>query len=89
MRIVIGVLLVVVASVVTLRVVAARGWRVRTDALVAAMVHAPHRPAPGRFTVAELEGLLVPVAGEGEWLLPDGVEPYWRGELRGVVFEHD
>jgi hypothetical protein len=32
-------------------------------------------------------GLLVPLAGEVEWLLPAGAQPYWRGELLEAAFE--
>jgi hypothetical protein len=55
-------------------------------------VHGRSVPTPwqGRWLRYERRaGLLVPVAGEVEWLLPAGAQPYWRGELQEVAFGTD
>jgi hypothetical protein len=47
-------------------------------------------PWQGRWLRYERRaGVLVPVAGEVEWLLRAGRQPYWRGELREVALDHD
>jgi hypothetical protein len=47
-------------------------------------------PWQGRFSrYARRAGFRVPLAGEVEWILPEGPQPYWRGELTGVAFEQD
>ena len=33
------------------------------------------------------DGMLIPIAGEVAWLLPEGRLPYWRGRLTGIRFE--
>jgi hypothetical protein len=30
----------------------------------------------------------IPTAGEVEWLLPEGPEVYWRGEITNIDFEY-
>jgi hypothetical protein len=55
-------------------------------------VHGHSIPTPwqGRWLHYERRaGLLVPVAGEVAWLLPEGALPYWRGRLIEVAYEHD
>lgn len=43
-------------------------------------------PWRGRFSgYEEREGIRIPLAGEVEWLLPGGPQPYWRGEIVGVT----
>ena len=32
-------------------------------------------------------GMKVPMAGEVEWLLPEGSQKYWRGEITGIAFD--
>lgn len=45
-------------------------------------------PWQGRWTeYGERNGVRVPLAGEVEWLLPEGPQPYWRG--RAVEIVHD
>jgi hypothetical protein len=47
-------------------------------------------PWQGRFSeYEEREGMHVPMAGEVEWLLPDGPQVYWRGRIveAGYSFE--
>jgi hypothetical protein len=47
-------------------------------------------PWQGRFShYARRAGFRVPLAGEVEWLLPEGPQPYWRGELTSVAYEQD
>lgn len=47
-------------------------------------------PWQGRFSsYARRAGLRIPMAGEVEWILPEGPEPYWKGELTGVAYEQD
>lgn len=46
-------------------------------------------PWQGRFSRYESrDGVTIPIAGEVEWLLPEGARPYWRGELTAVSFEY-
>ena len=73
-------------------------FRFGRDGLVAG-VFAPERmrdvrgrgvPTPwqGRWWDYRLQdGLLVPHAGEVEWLLPEGPQPYWRGQVTDVAYE--
>lgn len=45
-------------------------------------------PWRGRFTRYEQrDGMEIPIEGEVGWLLPDGPQVYWRGEITGVQFE--
>jgi hypothetical protein len=45
-------------------------------------------PWQGRFTRYERRGsMLIPVSGEVEWILPEGAQPYWRGEIVHVTYE--
>lgn len=45
-------------------------------------------PWQGRWTEwAERNGMLIPVAGEVEWLLPEGPQPYWRGHITEMVYD--
>ena len=45
-------------------------------------------PWQGHFVRYENHGgMKVPMAGEVEWLLPDGPQKYWRGEITGIAFE--
>lgn len=47
-------------------------------------------PWQGRFSsYARRAGLRIPMAGEVEWILPEGPQPYWKGELTGVAYEQD
>lgn len=46
-------------------------------------------PWRGRFTRYERrDGMEIPIEGEVEWLLPDGPQVYWRGEITDVKFEY-
>jgi hypothetical protein len=36
---------------------------------------------------AERDGMIIPLAGEVEWLLPDGPQPYWRGRITAATYE--
>jgi hypothetical protein len=45
-------------------------------------------PWQGRFSeYDERAGMRIPLAGEVEWLLPEGPQVYWRGRLVGVEYE--
>lgn len=45
-------------------------------------------PWQGRFSRYETRGgMKIPVSGEVAWLLPDGIQTYWRGEITDVWFE--
>jgi hypothetical protein len=45
-------------------------------------------PWQGRFSRYEARhGFLIPISGEVEWLLPEGPQLYWQGEITGVTFE--
>lgn len=45
-------------------------------------------PWRGRFwNHGERAGMLVPLDGEVEWLLPDGAKPYWRGRITEIEYE--
>ncbi len=45
-------------------------------------------PWQGRFWGYEVRGgMLVPLEGEVEWLLPDGAKPYWRGRIISIAYE--
>jgi len=35
----------------------------------------------------ERNGMTIPVTGEVDWVLPEGAQPYWRGEITGITFE--
>jgi hypothetical protein len=37
----------------------------------------------------EQDGLLAPRCGEVEWLLPQGPQPYWRGQVTRIEYELD
>jgi hypothetical protein len=42
----------------------------------------------GRFWGHEVRGgMLVPLQGEAAWLLPEGVQPYWRGTSTALAHE--
>ena len=46
-------------------------------------------PWQGRFARYEERGeIKIPIEGEVEWLLPDGPQVYWRGEITDVDFEY-
>lgn len=46
-----------------------------------------HTPWQGRFEqYAERGGFIIPLAGEVEWLLPAGPQPYWRGRITSAAF---
>jgi hypothetical protein len=43
-------------------------------------------PWRGRFwNYQDRGGMRVPINGEVAWLLPDGAQPYWRGEVTAIV----
>lgn len=45
-------------------------------------------PWQGRWSdYAEREGMRVPLRGEVEWLLPDGPQVYWRGQIVEIEYE--
>ena len=45
-------------------------------------------PWQGHFVRYENHGgMKIPMAGEVEWVLPEGPQKYWRGEITSVVFE--
>lgn len=45
-------------------------------------------PWQGRFwNYQERDGMLVPLNGEVEWLLPEGPKPYWRGSVTEIAYE--
>jgi Family of unknown function (DUF6920) len=45
-------------------------------------------PWQGRWwDYEEQDGVLAPRSGEVEWLLPQGAQPYWRGEVTQLDYE--
>ena len=47
------------------------------------------RPTPWQGSFARYEvrdGVCIPLNGEVAWLLPEGPQPYWRGEITGVTY---
>jgi hypothetical protein len=45
-------------------------------------------PWQGRFwNYALRNGMLIPLAGEVAWLLPEGPKPYWRGRITAIEYE--
>lgn len=45
-------------------------------------------PWRGRFWDYEPRGgMLVPLEGEVEWVLPEGAKPYWRGRIERIEYE--
>lgn len=45
-------------------------------------------PWQGRFSdYQERGGMLIPLYGEVEWILPEGPAPYWRGRLLSATYE--
>ena len=47
-------------------------------------------PTPWQACVSRYEehsGMKVPMAAEVEWLLPEGPQIYWRGEITEIAFE--
>lgn len=45
-------------------------------------------PWQGRFSRYEQRaGFRIPLAGEVEWMLPEGPQPYWRGEIIQATYE--
>jgi hypothetical protein len=52
--------------------------------------HAMDTPWQGRFhDYAERDGLVIPLAGDVEWLLPGGPQPYWRGRITAATFAQE
>jgi hypothetical protein len=44
-------------------------------------------PWEGRWSQYERrEGILIPIAGEVAWILPEGPKPYWRGQVTSLVY---
>jgi hypothetical protein len=44
-------------------------------------------PWQGHFSrYAQRGAMKIPLAGEVEWVLPDGPQPYWRGEITTAVY---
>jgi hypothetical protein len=47
-------------------------------------------PWTGRFgDYARVSGMMIPMSGEVEWLLPEGSMPYWRGRIVQAKYEPD
>ncbi len=47
-------------------------------------------PWQGRFWhYRQMGGMLVPLEGEVGWVLPEGLQPYWRGEITSLVHAFD
>ena len=45
-------------------------------------------PWQGRFSRYDVrDGVRIPLAGEVEWILLEGPQPYWRGEITSITFE--
>jgi hypothetical protein len=56
-------------------------WRTVNGELIAT-------PWEGRFwNYAWRDGMRVPLEGEVAWLLPEGVQPYWRGRIESISYE--
>jgi uncharacterized protein DUF6920 len=46
-------------------------------------------PWQGRFwDHARHDGMLIPMSAEVEWLLPEGPQPYWRGQITRAAYEY-
>ncbi len=46
-------------------------------------------PWQGRFWDYQLrDGMLVPMEGEVEWLLPEGPQPYWRARIERIEYQY-
>jgi hypothetical protein len=96
------IVLLIVGGVVTIAAaVIAYGavyWQSSTLALIDS-VHAESRwrtvngeliatPWEGRFwNYGWRDGMRVPLEGEVAWLLPEGVQPYWRGRIESISYE--
>jgi hypothetical protein len=51
--------------------------------------HTVPTPWQGRFSrYARRGGLRIPLAGEVEWLLPEGPQLYWKGEITAVAYDY-
>lgn len=47
-------------------------------------------PWMGRFEeYRRIDGMMIPVAGEVAWVLPDGPMPYWRGRIVDIAYSFD
>lgn len=45
-------------------------------------------PWQGRFSDYEIrDGMMIPLAGEVEWLFADEAKPYWRGRIQRIQYE--
>jgi predicted secreted hydrolase len=47
-------------------------------------------PTPWQARILRYEehgGMKIPMAAKVEWLLPEGPQPYWRGEIVEIAFE--
>jgi hypothetical protein len=67
-----------------------RGEIVRVAAIRHRDVHGTSVPTPwvGRFgEYRRVAGMMIPMSGDVEWVLPDGPSPYWRGRI--VSAEYD
>jgi len=86
------------ATLVTASAAVTLDFHFGPDGLVS-QVYAPNRPreVDGRWLptpwrgrwlrYARHGGMLIPVAAEVEWILSDGPQPYWRGEIVEARFE--
>ncbi len=46
-------------------------------------------PWTGRFhKYQRMRGLMIPMVGEAEWVLPTGPFPYWRGRITNVTYDY-
>lgn len=46
-------------------------------------------PWQGHFShYAEMHGVKIPLHAEVEWLLDEGPQPYWRGEITSIAYEY-
>jgi hypothetical protein len=45
-------------------------------------------PWVGRFADhRRVNGVMVPMQSEVEWILPDGARPYWRGRIVSIDYQ--
>jgi len=68
---------------------AADGGIARVEAMRMRDVDGTGVPTPFHARVSDyqrLDGMMIPVAGEVEWILPEGTWTFWRGRLTGAAY---
>lgn len=68
------------------------GGITQVDALRMRDVNGTGVPTPFRARVSEyqrMDGMMIPVAGEVEWILPEGTWTFWRGRITSALYAGD